>query len=160
MPLETVESQQPTTSVAAPPRSSRAAMLIQFIKFGIVGVSNTTLTFVVYTLLLKGFGVWYLLASAIGFAVGATNGFLLNRRWTFREHVGDSLTPVRWAIVQSGGLAINEGLLYALVDGASFDKLVAQAMAIVVVTVSTFLVNRAWTFRVHAPASDAPPPAP
>jgi putative flippase GtrA len=152
MPLETVEPQQSPTSVAGPSRSARAAVLIQFMKFGLVGVSNTTLTFVVYTLLLKGFGVWYLLASAIGFAVGATNGFLLNRRWTFREHVGDSLTPVRWAIVQSGGLAINEGLLYTLVDGASFDKLVAQALAIVVVTTSTFLVNRAWTFRVHADA--------
>ncbi len=147
MATENAESQQPTTSVAGAHRSTRAHVLVQFVKFGIVGVSNTTLTFVVYTLLLKGFGVWYLLASAIGFAVGATNGFLLNRRWTFREHVGDSLTPVRWAIVQSGGLAINEGLLYALVDGVSFDKLVAQAMAIVVVTTSTFLVNRAWTFR-------------
>jgi putative flippase GtrA len=146
MPTENVE-QQATTSVAGPPRSARVAVLIQFVKFGIVGVSNTTLTFVVYTLLLKELAVWYLLASAIGFAVGATNGFLLNRRWTFREHVGDSLTPVRWAIVQSGGLAIDEGLLYALVDRAGLDKLVAQAMAIAVVTVSTFLVNRAWTFR-------------
>lgn len=149
VPTENVE-QQATTSLAGPSRSARMAVLIQFVKFGLVGVSNTTLTLVVYTLLLKEFGVWYLLASAIGFAVGATNGFLLNRRWTFREHVGDSLTPVRWAIVQSGGLAINEGLLYALVDGAGLDKLVAQAMALVVVTTSTFLVNRAWTFRVPA----------
>src|SRR6476469_5541163 len=62
----------------------RAPVLVQFIKFGIVGVSNTLLTFLVYTLLLKVFGVWYLAASAIGFGVGATNGFLLNRRWTFR----------------------------------------------------------------------------
>ena len=155
MPLETVESQQPTTSVAAPPRSSRAAMLIQFIKFGIVGVSNTTLTFVVYTLLLKGFGVWYLLASAIGFAVGATNGFLLNRRWTFREHVGDSLTPVRWAIVQGCGLGINELLLYLFVDSAHLDKLLAQAFATAFVTVGTFFVNRAWTFRTASSSLSA-----
>ena len=86
-------------------------------------MSNTALTFIVYTLLLKVFGVWYLAASAIGFAVGATNGFLLNRRWTFREHVGDTLTPVRWAVVQGCGLAINEGLLYLLVHDARLDKL-------------------------------------
>ena len=65
-------------------------MVVQFVKFGIVGVSNTLLTLVVYTVLLKVFGVWYLAASAIGFIVGATNGFLLNRKWTFKEHVGDS----------------------------------------------------------------------
>ena len=63
--------------------------MVQFVKFGIVGVSNTLMTLVVYTVLLKVFGVWYLAASAIGFAVGATNGFLLNRKWTFTEHVGD-----------------------------------------------------------------------
>jgi putative flippase GtrA len=131
-------------------------MLVQFVKFGIVGVSNTLLTLAVYTLLLKVFGVWYLAASAIGFAVGATNGFLLNRRWTFREHVGDALTPVRWAVVQGCGLGVNEGLLYLFVHDAKLDKLVAQVCATAVVTVTTFFVNRAWTFRVHAPvAADA-----
>jgi putative flippase GtrA len=137
------------SSLASQPNGTRAHVLVQFVKFGIVGVSNTVLTFAVYTLLLKVFGVWYLAASAIGFAVGATNGFLLNRRWTFRDHVGDSLTPVRWAVVQGCGLAVNEALLYVFVHDASLDKLLAQALATVVVTVSTFFVNRAWTFRVH-----------
>jgi len=126
-------------------------VLLQFIKFGIVGVANTALTFIVYTLLLKVFGVWYLAASAIGFAVGATNGFLLNRRWTFREHVGDTLTPVRWAVVQGCGLGVNEGLLYLIVQDGRLDKLLAQALATVVVTVSTFFANRAWTFRMQPP---------
>jgi putative flippase GtrA len=126
-------------------------VVVQFVKFGIVGVSNTLLTFAVYTLLLKGFGVWYLAASAVGFVVGATNGFLLNRRWTFRDHVGDALTPVRWAVVQSCGLAINEGLLYLFVHDARLDKLLAQAFATVVVTLTTFFANRAWTFRTHPP---------
>ena len=136
----------------------RASVLVQFVKFGIVGVSNTLLTLVVYTVLLKVLGVWYLAASAIGFAVGAVNGFLLNRRWTFRGHVGDALTPVRWGIVQTCGLAVNEALLYLFVHDAHVDKLLAQVCATAVVTVSTFFVNRAWTFRVHAPAAaDAPP---
>jgi len=133
-------------------------VLVQFVKFGVVGISNTLLTLIVYTLLLKVFGVWYLAASAIGFILGAINGFLLNRRWTFREHVGDALTPVRWGIVQTCGLGINEALLYVLVHHAQLDKLLAQVCATAVVTVTTFFVNRAWTFRVHAPvAADAPP---
>jgi len=122
-------------------------VLVQFVKFGIVGVSNTLLTFIVYTLLLKVFGVWYIAASAIGFTIGAVNGFLLNRRWTFADHVGDALTPVRWGIVQGAGLGLNLGLLYVLVHDAKIDKLLAQAFATVVVTVTTFFVNRAWTFR-------------
>ncbi len=165
MTSERTNTEISPTSVAPPPsrlpaplRGVSVPVLVQFVKFGIVGVSNTLLTLVVYTVLLKVFGVWYLAASAIGFAVGAINGFLLNRRWTFREHVGDALTPVRWGIVQSGGLAINEGLLFLFVHDAQLDKLLAQVCATSVVTVTTFIVNRAWTFRMHTPvAADAPP---
>jgi putative flippase GtrA len=132
-------------SVAGVSRHRRAALLLQFIKFGTVGVSNTLLTFAVYTLLLKVVGVWYIAASAIGFAVGAVNGFLLNRRWTFRGHVGDARTPLRWMVVQSCGLGLNLALLYLWVVG----ELVGQAFTIAVVTVTTFLANRAWTFRMH-----------
>src|ERR1035441_10661462 len=145
------EPETRSTSLPGPAGRLSAPVLVQFVKFGTVGVSNTLLTFAVYTLLLKVFGVWYLAASAIGFAVGATNGFLLNRRWTFREHVGDAFTPVRWAIVQGCGLGINEGLLYLLVHDGRVDKLLAQALATVVVTLSTFFANRAWTFRMQPP---------
>jgi putative flippase GtrA len=149
MPSEDGRPQTPP-SVAAPGAGrARPHVVVQFVKFGIVGVSNTLLTFIVYTILLKGFDVWYLAASAIGFIAGATNGFLLNRRWTFSDHVGDALTPVRWAVVQSTGLAINIGLLYLFVHEAGIDELLAQALTIGVVTVITFLANRAWTFRVH-----------
>jgi putative flippase GtrA len=138
----------------APVPSAARPVVLQFAKFGIVGISNTLIMFTVYTLLLKVFDVWYLAASAIGFTVGAINGFLLNRAWTFRGHVGDSLTPVRWGIVQGSGLALDEALLYMWVHGLGVDKLIAQALAIVVVTTTTFFANRAWTFRMTTPASD------
>src|SRR5271155_2042230 len=127
----------PQTPIAPESRPSRlsalvgpagrlsAPVVIQFVKFGIVGVSNTVLTLVIYTVLLKGFGVWYLAASAIGYIVGAVNGFLLNRKWTFRGHVGDALTPFRWSIVHGAGLALDEVLLYAFVGVLGLDKLVA-----------------------------------
>jgi putative flippase GtrA len=149
MPGKATDSETPMSSLAVPAARTRTPVHVQFVKFGIVGISNTLLTFVVYTVLLKVFGVWYLAASAVGFIAGATNGFLLNRRWTFREHVGDALTPVRWAVVQGCGLAINEGLLFVFVHEARLDKLLSQAFATAVVTVTTFIANRSWTFRVH-----------
>jgi putative flippase GtrA len=128
-------------------RILRMPLILQFVKFGIVGVSNTLISFAVYTLLLKAFGVWYVAASGIGFAVGAINGFLWNRAWTFRGHVGDALTPVRWFVVQSCGLLVNLGLVYLFVDGLGLDELTGQAATIAIVTVLTFFVNRAWTFK-------------
>ena len=140
-------------SVPEPARRLNAPAIVQFVKFGIVGVSNTLLSFAVYTPLLKAFGVWYVAASGIGFTVGAVNGFLLNRRWTFRGHVGDALTPVRWFVVQGCGLGLNLGLVYMFVDGFGIDKLVGQVPATAIVTVLTFFANRAWTFKMHPKSS-------
>jgi putative flippase GtrA len=131
-------------------RILRNPTVSQFVKFGVVGVSNTLIFFLVYTLLWKVFGVWYLAASGIGFAMGAINGFLWNRAWTFRGHVGDALTPVRWFAVQTSGLLVNLGLVYLFVDGLGLGKLEGQAVTIAIVTVLTFFANRAWTFRGYA----------
>ncbi len=145
------EPRAQSPSLARPGRRRLSLpLIVQFVKFGIVGVSNTLIAFAVYALLLKVFGVWYVAASGIGFAVGAVNGFLLNRRWTFSGHVGDALTPVRWAVVQTCGLGLNLGLVYLFVHDAGMDKLIAQIPTTAIVTVLTFAANRAWTFRTPA----------
>ncbi len=43
--------------------------------------------------------------------------------------------------------------MYVFVDGVGLDELLGQAMTTVIVTVLTFFVNRAWTFREHTPAA-------
>ncbi len=146
------QSADTATVVDAPKAKLNPALVAQFVKFGIVGISNTLLSFAVYTVLLKVFDIWYLAASAIGFAVGTVNGFLWNRRWTFREHVGDALTPVRWFVVQGCGLVANLALVFLFVQDVGLDKLLGQACATAIVTVFTFFANRAWTFRMHPTA--------
>lgn len=141
-----------STVVDAPKAKLNAALMAQFVKFGIVGVSNTLLSLAVYALLLQGFEIWYLSASAIGYAAGMINGFLWNRRWTFRGHVGDALTPVRWIVVQGCGLAANLVLVFMFVHDAGLGKLLGQACATAIVVVFTFLANRAWTFRMSPAA--------
>src|SRR5882757_5239668 len=127
MPSDGPARQRTPLRLPGAARHLNAPVVVQFLKFGVVGVSNTLLAFAIYTVLLKVFGVWYIAASAIGFVVGAVNGFLLNRRWTFRGHVGDALTPVRWTVVQGCGLLANLGLVYLFVEEISLDKLLAQA---------------------------------
>ncbi|MHB1537075.1 MAG: GtrA family protein [Solirubrobacteraceae bacterium] len=137
---------------------SRMPILEQFMKFGVVGVLNTLLTFIAFTILTKGFGVWYVAASAVGFAVGAGNGFLLNRRWTFRDHRGGALAAVRWTIVQGCGLGLDLAIIYLCVHYGKLPALPGQAVAILFVTTSTFFVNRRWTFRMHLDERDADAP--
>lgn len=123
-------------------------MLKQFLKFGIVGISNTLLSLLIYTVLVKVFGVWYLAASTIAFAIGAVNGYLLNRGWTFRGHAvhGHAVTAVRWGVVQGCGLLVNDLLVFLFVSQVGLGKLLGQVCATAIVVVLTFFANRAWTF--------------
>lgn len=64
---------------------------IQLIKFALVGVLNTLVDFLVYTLLVLVFGIsennvfMIGLFTLIAYACGVLNSFILNTRWTFRQ---------------------------------------------------------------------------
>jgi putative flippase GtrA len=92
-------------------------------------------------------------AGALAFALGALNGFALNRAWTF-VHSG-RLIPAgaRYAVVQLLGLGADLALLRLGVRGLGLAHLLAQAAALPPVTLLTFVLSRTWTFRpVSAPA--------
>jgi putative flippase GtrA len=119
---------------------------LRLVRFGAVGVLNTLLTFVTYTLLTR-LAVAPEAASAIGFAVGAANGYVLNRSWTFRAH-GDRATLARYVAVQGlGALASAVGVRLATAD-LSLQRLAAEAVVIPFVTLGTYVLARRVVFRV------------
>jgi putative flippase GtrA len=144
---------------APPKRSFDAALVWQFVRYGVVGASNTALTFATYSV-----GVWigvpYLVALIVGYIPGALNSYLLNRHWTFDAgHLAHSRAGTRFAIVQSCAILANLGLLYLMVHQLHTDKIVAQAILTVPVVAITFFINRTWTFGGRAGDPIASPPA-
>ena len=137
-----------------------APVVRQFVKFGIVGASNTILTFVIYSVAVV-IGVHYAIALVLGYIVGSLNSYLLNRHWTFRAgHLAHAKVGTRFAVVQVCAIAANEGLLYLLVHHAGFDsshkKILAQAILTIPVLAVTFFINRYWAFA--SPPEPKPPP--
>ena len=121
------------------------ALLGQLGRFGLVGCSNTALSWCVYALLVRS-GVHVLLASTLAWTLGALNSFVLNRRWTFRSRGRWTPELVRFAAVQGAGLVMNLGLLAALTRDAGVHPLVAQALVYPVTTLATFALSRQWAF--------------
>lgn len=58
--------------------------ILQLLKFGLIGVSNTLVDLLVTSALNAIFGIYYL-AKIIGYACGIANSYIWNSRWTFRE---------------------------------------------------------------------------
>ena len=92
----------------------------QFARFLFVGVGNTVLSFVAYRLLLA-LGTPYVIAAALGFSVGAVNGYVFNRRWTFAAR-DSARTRVVYVAVQVAGAASTSLLVLLFVRGVGVDK--------------------------------------
>ena len=126
-------------------RSARSAVIGQLVRFGIVGCSNTLLSWCAFALLVWA-GVHHLVASAIAWTLGALNSYVHNRRWTFRSRGRYGPELARFAAVQCAGLALDLLLLHALTTDTGVDALVAQALVYPATTVAMFVLSRQWAF--------------
>jgi putative flippase GtrA len=122
---------------------------MQLAKFCTVGASGYVVNLAVYATLLKAAGFHYLAAAVGSFLVAVSNNYLWNRVWTFRHQRGHvAYQGIRFLIVSVLALAANLVCLGALV-GLGLGKIVAQAIAIVLVTPLNFVGNKLWSFRIH-----------
>src|SRR5919199_2632595 len=128
----------------------RPANWVQLAKFATVGASGYVVNLLVYAVLLRGAGWHYALAATGSFVVAVTNNYVWNRLWTFRDQRGHvAFQGLRFLAVAVVAYAANLGILSLLIL-LGVDKLLAQAIAIVLVTPLNFVGNKLWSFRVRA----------
>src|SRR6186713_201191 len=120
---------------------------VQLAKFCTVGAIGYVINLGVYTLLLRGGGLHYLLAATGSFLVAVTSNYTWNRLWTFRGERGHvAYQGLRFLVVSTIALVANLVILNLLVDSAGVGKVLAQAIAIVLVTPWNFVGNKLWSF--------------
>jgi putative flippase GtrA len=145
---QAVVSGIPTRRVRAAQALKQPHNWIQLAKFCAVGASGYAVNLAVYALLLDA-GVHYLQAAALSFVVAVTNNYTWNRLWTFRRARGHvAYQGLRFLVVALCALAANEVLLAGFV-AFGLHKVVAQAIAIVLVTPVNFVGNKLWSFRAR-----------
>jgi putative flippase GtrA len=117
----------------------------RFVRFCLVGVSNTILTLATFALL-GALGIAPAPASGLAFAVGAANGYLLNRSWTFRSTRRGPRTVARYVAVQALGAVFSAGGVALASADLSLRGLVAEAVVLPFVTVLTYGLSRRMVF--------------
>src|ERR671935_506366 len=123
----------------------RPANWLQLAKFSTVGATGYVLNLAVYTALLRGADWHYLAAATASFLVAVTNNYIWNRVWTFRDQRGHvAFQGLRFLVVALVAYGANLGILSALIAFGT-NKVVAQAIAIVLVTPLNFIGNKLWS---------------
>ena len=145
-------------------REGLKATLAQFIKFGLVGVSNTLISLAVYYVCVNVFHLHHQLANLLGFLVGVVNSYYWNSRYvfqsgtrrTFSEHVKTFLRTVAGYGVTS--YLLGAALLWLWVDKLGISENIAPIINLCFTVPLNFLINKFWAFR--KPKSDDPPVTP
>ena len=120
---------------------------VQLAKFCTVGASGYVVNLAVFAALVVGMDVHYLPAAVCSFLVAVTNNYLWNRLWTFHGQRGHfAYQGMRFLVVATLALAANLVVLDLLV-AVGLSEVLAQALAIIIVTPLNFVGNKLWSFR-------------
>ena len=136
----------------------QSSFIKQFIKFGIVGLSNTALSYVLYLIFLHLFernhiflNYDYLASSVFIFCICIVWSFYWNNRFTFNRdgtQKGDLVRSFMKASISYTftGLFLHNLLLYVFVECVGISKIIAPLINLVVTVPLNFLLNKYWAF--------------
>jgi len=136
---------------------------IQFIKFCIVGVTNTAVAYFLnigILFLLKDAG-WrwdYIFANVTSFTISIFWSFYWNNKYVFKEkpdEVRNKWKALGKTFLSYGftGYILNNILLFVLVDMLGMSKYIAPLVTLIISVPVNFLLNKLWAFKITAAES-------
>lgn len=131
--------------------------LIQFIKFGVVGVSNTVISYVLNILVLKLLQPFhlpwdYVVGNLMAFVLSVLWSFYWNNKYVFAAGEGKRRSLWRallktYAAYAFTGIVLSNVLSYVWIDVLGISKYVAPLINLVISVPLNFLLNRLWAFK-------------
>ena len=137
--------------LGAETEEEQKALILQFIKFGLVGISNTAVSWAVYYLFLWINEDLYMVGSIVGTIVGIANAFFWNDRYVFKGNNNDwksKLKRLGKTYVSYGFTSfLSTVLLWMEVQFFGTSKAVAPVVNLIITIPLNFLINKFWTFH-------------
>ncbi len=136
----------------------RYQALIQFIKFGIVGLSNTVISYLIYVITLFTLqksnilpSVDYLIAQFVGFILSVLWSFYWNNKFVFSDNHENrnwiyALAKTYFSYAFTG-LFLNSVLSLLWVEVFYMSKMVAPIINLLVSVPLNFIMNKFWAFK-------------
>ena len=118
-------------------------LIIQLIKFGIVGVVATVIDFGVLMLLTEVFGIDVLVSSAVSFSVSVIANYILSMLFVFKGSNDNKLKEFALFVLLSiGGLLINQAIMWLGTEIFDLYYILVKVFACVFVPVYNFVTRK------------------
>lgn len=127
------------------------AFIWQFIKFGLVGVSNTVVLYVTYYVLIK-FNVQYIIANTIAYFVSVINAYIWNAKLVFKQSNNakekeKAKSAAKLFVSYTFTLFLGTILLYVWVDILGISKVIGPIINFPITIPINFFLNKLWAFK-------------
>lgn len=121
----------------------------QFVKFGIVGVTNTLISLVIYYIFILINVELYIIGSIVGFFVSVLNAYYWNNRFVFQANFKRNQAKALMKTYLSYGLTstLSIGLLVVLVEILNISESVAPIINLAITIPLNFILNKYWAFK-------------
>jgi putative flippase GtrA len=120
----------------------------QLIRFLCVGASGYAVNLVAFFILVHPFSAADTLAFVLAAVVASTNNFFWNRHWTFQATEDHPVRQaVRFFLVSAVVLLLSLGIYKLLVDAGISQHTLADAIAWIIATPISFVVQKLWSFK-------------
>ena len=136
------QASQPNATAVSPARDYRK-MAGEFLRYLVMGGTNTVVAYAIYLLLLQ----WmrYEVAYSIGYAVGIVMAYALSAVFVFRQPMRKR-SAMRFPLVYLAQFLISLGLLRLAVEVIHIPQWLALGFAVVLTIPVTFLLSR-WVLH-------------
>lgn len=132
-------------------REDLRPVLLQFLKFGLVGVSNTAVSMGVYYIFLWLNPDWYMFGNILGTVLSIANAFVWNDLFVFSGNARDRKSVFKRlgkTYMSYGGTSVlSTALLWIEVTFFHVGKAAAPVVNLLITIPLNFVINKLWTFR-------------
>lgn len=119
-------------------------------RFSLVGVANTLIDFLIFTLFHGLIGLNYIASQIIGYSFGVVNSFVLNKKWTFSTTDSNKKTRnelFQFIVVNLISLIITLITMNFLVKNLNINVYISKIIVTFVAQITNFLSYKMWVFH-------------
>lgn len=122
--------------------------ILQFIKFSIIGLSNTVVSLLVYYIFIFVNPKYYLIGNTVGYIAGVLNSYFWNSRYVFDRGSQSHIKGLTKMYITNGFVyLLNMALMYTLVDILNISEKLSPLIVAAALMPVNFLLNKLWTFK-------------
>lgn len=125
--------------------------MVPFLKFGLVGISNTLIALLVYYIFILINKDWYMIGQVASWIISVANSFYWNNRYVFpsnKKSFKDTMTRMLKTYISYGSVFLLTCLmLWFEIEILKISEFISPIINIVLTIPLNFLINKYWAFK-------------